>query len=311
MIPSWLAQGNPPAMPGAAGSGTASFLEKTIDAAAAFTAQTLLCDRHAGSAGLLQRIDPRCKLAAILALIVAVSLLRTPSTVWGVWLAALVLAHLSGIAPRLFLGRVVPFVLLFGVLVALPALFNVITPGEPLWVVARLGHSREIGPWHIPAVLAVTRQGLLGGALFTGRVAASLSLALLLPLTTRWNELLRAFAAFRVPQLFILILSMTYRYIVLLVRTVAELHEARTSRTVRYLPTGAEQRWVASRMGYLFGKSYRLSQEVHDAMLARGFASEVRSVEVFRASGRDYCWLTAAILVGVAIVVLDRWCYSS
>ena len=114
MIPSWLAQGNPPCVPGAADSGSASFLEKTIDAVAAFTSLTLLCERHAGRDGLLQRIDPRCKLAAILALIVAVSFLRTPSTVWGVWLAVLILAHLSGIAPPVFLGRVVPFVLLFG-----------------------------------------------------------------------------------------------------------------------------------------------------------------------------------------------------
>jgi cobalt/nickel transport system permease protein len=306
VIPSWLAQGNPPGVPAAAGSGSASFLEKTIDAAAAFTAQTLLCDRHANRSGLLQRIDPRCKLAAILALIIAVSLLRTPSTVWGVWLAALILARLSGIAPRLFLGRVVPFVLLFGALVALPALFNVITPGDPLWVVARLGHSREIGPYHIPAELAVTRQGVLGGALFTGRVAASLSLALLLPLTTRWNELLRAFAAFRVPQLFVLVLAMTYRYIALLVRTVAELHEARTSRTVRYLPTGAEQRWVASRMGYLFGKSYRLSQEVHDAMLARGFAGEVKSLEPRKAGKWDVVWMILVLLLSIMLIVFDR-----
>jgi cobalt/nickel transport system permease protein len=306
VIPGWLAQGNPPCVPGAAGRGSVSFLEKTIDAAAAFTAQTLLWDRYANRSGLLQRLDPRCKLAAILALIVAVSLLRTPSTVWGIWLTALVLARLSGIAPRFFLGRVVPFVLLFGALAALPALFNVITPGEPLWVVAGLGHSREIGPYHIPAELAVTRQGLLGGALFTGRVAASLSLALLLPLTTRWNELLRAFAAFRVPQLFILVLAMTYRYIALLVRTVAELHEARTSRTVRYLPTGVEQRWVASRMGYLFGKSYRLSQEVHDAMLARGFAGEVKSLAPRKAGSVDIVWLFLVLIFCMAIIVLDR-----
>jgi energy-coupling factor transporter transmembrane protein EcfT len=152
----------------------------------------------------------------------------------------------------------------------------------------------------------VTRQGLLGGALFTGRVAASLSLALLLPLTTRWNDLLRAFAAFRVPQLFVLVLAMTYRYIALLVRTVAELHEARTSRTVRYLPAGAERRWVASRMGYLFGKAYRLSQEVHDAMLARGFAGEVKSLVPRKAERRDLVWLILTLLLCVMVVLLDR-----
>lgn len=306
MIPPWLAQENPPAGPSAAGPGRASFLEKTINAAAAFAGATVLCDAHAASEGLLQRIDPRCKLPAILVLIVAVSLFRSPPLIWGFFLLALVLAALSGIGPRLFLGRVFPVVLLFGVAVALPAVFNVITPGEPLWVVAELGRSREIGPWRIPAEIAVTRQGLQGAGVFIGRVAASVSLALLLPLTTRWNELLRGFAAFRAPQLFILALAMTYRYLAILVRTVAELHEARMSRTVRYLPTGEEQRWVASRMGYLFGKSYRLSLEVHDAMLARGFAGEVKAVGPRKAGIWDMVWLTLVLLFSVALIVLDR-----
>lgn len=306
MIPRWLAQVNPPAEPPPAGSGSASFLEKTINSAAAFIAETVLCDAYATRTGLLQHIDPRCKLAGLLALIGAVSLLHSYQLVWAVCFLALVLAFRSDIAPRLFIRRVAPCVFFFGVLIALPATFNIITPGEPFWVVADLGHNREIGPYTIPDRLLVTRQGLFGGVVFIGRVAASASLALLLPLTTRWNELIRACAALRVPQLFVLVLAMTYRYIALLVQTVAELHEARLSRTVHYLPAGAEQRWIAARIGYLFGKSYRLSQEVHDAMLARGFAGEVGSVALPKASGRDFIWLFGALLIAAALVVLDR-----
>jgi energy-coupling factor transporter transmembrane protein EcfT len=125
-------------------------------------------------------------------------------------------------------------------------------------------------------------------------------------MTTRWNELIRACAALKVPQVFVLVLAMAYRYIALLVRTVAELHEARQSRTVHYLTAGAEQRWVAARIGYLFGKSYRLSQEVHDAMLARGFAGEVISVALPKVSGRDFLLLSGALLIAAALIVLDR-----
>jgi cobalt/nickel transport system permease protein len=306
VIPRWLVQSNPPAEPSSGGSGSASFLEKTINTAAAFIAETVLCDAYANRPGLLQRIDPRCKLAALLALIGAVSLLHSPQLIWAVCFLSLVLAFRSDIAPRLFIGRVAPCVFFFGILIALPAIFNIITPGEPFWLVADLGHSRQIGPYTIPARLFVTRQGLFGGVVFIGRVAASVSLALLLPLTTRWNELIRACAALRVPQLFVLVLAMAYRYIALLVRTVAELHEARQSRTVHYLPAGAEQRWVAARIGYLFGKSYRLSQDVHDAMLARGFAGEVVSAALPKASGRDFLWLSGALLIAAALVVLDR-----
>lgn len=306
MIPPWLAGGNPPPVPVSSGRVKASFLEKTVNAAAAFTADTVLCERHAGRDGLLQKIDPRFKLPGILALIVSVSLLRSPPVVWGGFLLALILASLSRVGSRFFIGRILPFVFLFGAVLALPSVFNVVTPGEQLWVAAELGKSREIGPFRTPEELAVTRQGLQGAVLFTGRVAASLSLALLLPLTTRWNELLRAFSAFRVPPTFILVLEMAYRYIALLVRTVVEMHEARRSRTVRYLPTGEEQRWVASRIGYLFGKSYRMSREVHDAMLARGFSGEVAALVPRKAGRKDMVFLLMALLFGAALIVLDR-----
>jgi cobalt/nickel transport system permease protein len=172
--------------------------------------------------------------------------------------------------------------------------------------VARLGQSREIGPWHIPAEIAVTRQGLHFAVLFVGRVAASAALAALLILTTPWNRLLQALRLFRVPPLFILTLAMTYRYIALLARTVTELHTARRSRTVRYADSSAERRWVAARLGFLFGKSYRLSLAVHDAMIARGFAGEVKALATPGFRVRDFAALFLVMLFCAGIMLLER-----
>ena len=63
---------------------------------------------------------------------------------------------------------------------------------------------------------------------------------------------------------------------------------------------------MAARIGYLFGKSYRLSQDVHDAMLARGFSGEVGVLSLPKASRRDFLWLLGALLIAAALVVLDR-----
>ena len=83
-----------------------------------------------------------------------------------------------------------------------------------------------IGPYHIPDTIAVTRQGVLTAITFIGRVSASVSLAVLLTLTTLWSDLLQALRVLRVPRIFILILGMTYRYIILLVHTVYDIHVA-------------------------------------------------------------------------------------
>jgi cobalt/nickel transport system permease protein len=307
MIPDWLARDNAalPLSPGIRGSGK-NFVERTIDATARFLQDAVLSEAIAGQQGLLQALDPRVRLATLLALIVCVSLMRSPAVIWGVYLFVLLLAVASSVSLLFFIKRVWLFIPLFSAVIVVPALFNVVTPGDALWTVARLGRSHDIGPDHIPETIAVTRQGLLVALTFVGRVAASVSLAVLLTITTRRSDLLRALEVFRVPQLFILILGMTYRYIILLVQTVRNIHTARRSRTLRYGPTGAEQRWVASRMGYLFRQTWLLSQEVHRAMLSRGFSGEVRALATFEARNHDYAWCLFVVLVCIGALIVDH-----
>ena len=305
MIPAWLS-GHDCSEPAAGACGTQSFLEKTLKACANFTAATVLNDLSAGYPGFLQKADPRVKLLGMLFLLVSASLLHSPLILLVLFLAVVSLASASGIALRFFLGRVAPILFFIGLPMVLPALLNVVTPGDPLLVVAHLGQSHTLGPYVLPAEIAVTRQGLAGGAVLMARLAASVSLAVLFPLTTRWNNIITALSAIRVPQLFVMVLAMTYRYIALLVQTVAELHDARKSRTIRFLPGSAERHWVAGRIGYLFGKSYRLSQEVHHAMLARGFTGTIIPLARYREGKKDSGVLAAVILFSVALVVLDR-----
>jgi cobalt/nickel transport system permease protein len=307
VIPAWLLCENAAPVPAPVrAGGRSSFLEKTLGSAAAIAEAAFFSETAVRRGGLLQRLDPRCRLLAFLALIVTISLAHSPQTVWGVYLCTLVPVFFSGGISHSFIRRMWLVVPVFAGLLALPSLCNLIIPGETAWVVARLGQSREIGPWHIPAEITVTRQGLHFAALFVGRVAASATLAALLTLTTPWNRLLQALRLFRVPPLFIMTLAMTYRYIALLARTVTELHTARQSRTARYGNAGAERRWVAARLGFLFGKSYRLSLAVHDAMIARGFAGEVKALAAPGFRVRDFAALLLVMLVCAGVILFER-----
>lgn len=305
MIPDWLAQDNV-TVPAPAGRrrGGKGFVERTIDGAAGFMRDAILTEAMANRRGLLQALDPRVKLITVLALIVGVSLMKSPGTIWGVYCFTLLLSIASSVPLWFFIKRVWLFIPIFSAVIVIPALFNIVTPGEILWTVFNFGHSHDFGPYHIPEAVSITRQGVLTATTFIGRVAASVSLAVLLTLTTRWNDLLRALSVIRVPRIFILILGMAYRYIILLVNTVRNIHVARRSRTLRYGSTGAEQRWVASRMGHLFKRTYMMSQEVHMAMLSRGFSGDVRAPSVFRTKKYDYAWcLFIAVFCAVALLV--------
>ena len=306
MIPDWLAQENQPMPPVSQSRSTGTaFLERTIEGAARFLREAILTEAAARKKGLLQALDPRVKLVTLLALIFCISIMRSPAAIWGMYCFTLLLAGASSIPLPSFMKRVWLFIPLFSAIIVVPAMFNVITPGEPVWTIFHLGRSHDIGPYHVPETIAVTRQGLLTAATFIGRVAASVSLAVLLTLTTPWSDLLRALRVLRVPRIFILTLAMAYRYIIILVQTIHGIHIARKSRTLRYGAIGDEQRWVASRIGFLFKRTWTMSQDVHRAMLSRGFSGDVRSLAVFKARPCDRAWCVFIAVVCAVGLIID------
>ena len=286
--------------------GGLGFVEKTIRNAAHFLQDTMVNEAVARRKGLLQAIEPRMKLITVLAVIISVSIMRTPIMIWGIYGFTLLLAVASSLSLVFFIKRVWLFVPLFSALIVIPALFNVVTPGEPVWTMLHLAQSHDLGPYHIPDSIAVTRQGILTATIFIGRVSTSVSLAVLLTMTTLWSDLLQALSVLKVPRIFILILSMTYRYIILLVHTLSDIHVARKSRTLHCGSTRSEQSWVASRMGYLLRRTYLMSQDVHNAMLSRGFSGDVRTLSPSPIRGYDYAWCIFVLLACIFSLVLDR-----
>ncbi len=304
MLPDWLAQANP-APAGAPGAGGPGFVERTLDRTAGLLRETWLAEAAAARRGLFQALDPRVRLVSVLGLMVWASLLASPWTLWAAYLLVLLLAAASALPLRAFLARTWPLVLMSAV-VALPALSNLVSPGRPVWILARLARAHAFGPYRLPATLAVTGPGLRVAATLTGRVAVSVSLAALLALTSRWSDLLRALAVLRVPALFILVLAMANRFLGLLLRAARDFHLARRSRLLRRDSAGAGQRWLASRIASLFGRTWFLAQEVHAAMLARGYSGEVRSLSEFRAGKADGLWCLLATMVCAAMLAADR-----
>ena len=307
MIPDWLAQDcSSIPLPVPSHRGRSGFVEKTIGNASHFLKDAIVSEAVARRSGLLQALDPRIKLITTLAIIVSVSIMRSPLIIWGVYGFTLLLAVASSVSLLFFIKRVWLFIPLFSAVIVVPALFNVVTPGEPVWTVFHLSRGYDIGPYHIPDTIAVTRQGVLTAVTFIGRVSASVSLAVLLTLTTLWSELLQALRVLKIPRIFILILGMTYRYIILLVHTVYDIHVARKSRTIQYGSTASEQRWVASRMGYLLKKTYTISQDVYNAMLSRGFSGDVRTLNASSIRGYDYAWSLFVLFICVVALVVDH-----
>ncbi len=199
-------------------------------------------------------------------------------------------AVLSGIKPGFFFKRILLFVPVFTAVIAIPALF--ITQGNPL--LAAGGHT------------VVTVQGARTAAFLVLRVTDSLSLGALLVLTTPWTKLLATFRWFRVPSLFVSVLSMTYRYIFVLLHTVNNMFLARKSRTPGTLTARENRKWLGHTLAATMMKSLHISEQVYSAMLSRGYRDDRLTVSQFKLRHRDLLWLLFASVM-LALSVRAGW----
>jgi cobalt/nickel transport system permease protein len=224
--------------------------------------------------GLLQRLDPRIKVATLLTGLLMTTLIHRWDILVVVYGATLVLAGLSRLPLPGFLLRTWFFIPVFTAAAALPSMLNIVTPGHPVWTLFRLAHPVAWGLWHWPATIAVTREGLCMAGVLVLRVATAVSWTLLLTWTTRWDRLLRAFEYFRVPQAFLLPLGMMIRYLHILMRETEEMHRAIRSRTIHPATSRTGQQTVAFAVGALLRRSLQWSHQISLAMVARGYTVE-------------------------------------
>jgi cobalt/nickel transport system permease protein len=310
MLPAWLQMnGDWRYGPGSEPEGKKlrlHFLDRTLKALTGLLEEFILSDVYAHRRGFLQSLDARSKLAGILLLIVTVSLIHSIFLLYLLYASTLVLAFLSRIEASFFIKRIWLVLPLFVGIIALPATLNVFTPGDPVWILYSIGREFKLGPYQIPPEIALTRQGIFSALLLVGRVAASMSFALLLVLTTPWPALLKALRLVGIPQIYVQTLGMTLRYLVVLSRTVEEMVLAKKSRLIRSRKAGTEQGWVAGRVGALFRRSIQLSGEVHLAMVARGYQGEVKILRDFRLRRRDFLWMGFCIVLAGLFIGLGR-----
>jgi cobalt ECF transporter T component CbiQ len=271
-----------------------SFVEKTLAGISGSIENAVFSEENARRDGFLQRRDPRVKVIAFVALVLAAGLSRD----WRVLLALYAITVVGIFAGKLdvipFLKRVWLGIPLFSGIVVLPSIFFI--HGTPLF--------------HIPLgfyTLTASQAGLGAAGIFVLRVGVSVSLAVLLVLTTRWADILKSLRFFRVPTIFVLILGMTYRYIFLLLHTVNGMFEARKSRIVAHT-SGKEQRWwIVSSMSVLMSRSFRMSDEVYQAMLARGFTGQIRTLTDYQMTPADWLLGFAAVAASIAAIAVNSW----
>ncbi len=255
-------------------------------------------DRYRDGTSLVHRLDPRLKLLATLAYVLA-----TTSTPPGAWPALAVLAGLAFVVVAL--ARIPLWEALKRSSIALPfaGIVAVSLPftrgGEVLWA------------WQAGGLrLAVTDAGLVLFGTVVLKAWLSVMVSGLTVATTPFSDLLQAMRSLRVPGVLAQTISFMYRYLFVLVDEAMRLMTAREARSAGGGRTVAwRARVLGGMIGSLFIRSYERSERIYAAMVSRGYAGEMRTLTAFVWQRRDtwasVAWLAA--LAGVAVVGRMGW----
>ncbi|AHF06521.1 cobalt ECF transporter T component CbiQ [Desulfitobacterium metallireducens] len=306
-LPSWLSEMSPAVqLDVGGGRRKRNFIEKTLKDIVSFLSDAFFSEKIALRKGFLQGLDPRVKVLSLIFLLVAVNLCSNLGLLWIFYFILLAIAVLSKLPFRLMLSRVWLVIPLFTGIMVFPSLFNWVRPGDPLWVIGNFGHPLRFGPLVFPATLAVSKQGVAGGILLISRVGISVSLAMVLTLSTRWMDILRALRSFFIPRIFISTTEMTYRYIFVLIKAMEEIFIARKARDAGQSSVKEQRSFIATTMGGLFGKSLQMSEEVYSAMVARGYTGEMRMIHQKSMVWQDIFILMVALLAGLIMIATNK-----
>jgi cobalt/nickel transport system permease protein len=222
-------------------------------------------DRYSGLDSPLHGLEPRSKLLAFAALIVAI--LCIPMS-----------------------GGLLFFVYFF-----ITAILMGISQVPLNFIMAR---TLIIFPFIVLASLAAPWKGWFGLWILFVRAFLCLVLLILLTNTTRFIELLRGMRKLGCPSILVMNLSFLYRYLFVLTEEAMRMKQARDCRRVGRAPFRAELRTLSSMLGTLLLRSFERAERMHAAMLSRGFAGEF---QVY--SPRRFRWRDLAFLSGVAFFV--------
>jgi len=251
-------------------------------------------DRYHSHDSLLHHLDPRVKVLVTVAFILSNALLPDGSWLaFGVaWLILLVGNDLARLGLAYTLKR--SFVALPFALAAISAMFSPL--GESLT-------SFQFLFWN----LTITDFGLIRFLSILVRSWLSVQMAILLVATTQFPDLIHAFEHLRVPKILTTIIAFLYRYLFVLTDEVFRLLRAREARSAG-LPGqkhGGTLIWRAqvagSMAGQLFLRSYERSDRIYNAMLARGYTGQLRTLNPHNMTRRD--WLVLVLAVGSLLFV--------
>jgi len=281
-----------------------SFLDETIlNSARALKAMYLQAE-NASKKNLIHNIHPHIKLFSLIYLAVIISIagnlhaqLLTASFIFLFYRLAKL--KISQVYRKVFF-----LAFIFGLLVIFPASLNMITPGKIILNLISFNKPSHFWIYDIPQNIGFTSEGFQVVSLVFLRVLNSVSLAMLIMYTTSFPAFIKSFKIIGIPDTFLMIITLAYKFIFILSRTIEETFFALKSRLLSNIRSSNMRTLIGGRIFFIFKKSMIVYENTYYAMVSRGYQGQIMLTSQRRLQYKDFIALVIVIALGIGIILI-------
>ncbi len=281
-----------------------TFLDKTILSSARAIKSIYLQAENAARNNLVHNIHPHIKLFALIYLAVIISFAGKLNAQLLAASLILVFFMIAGLKIYQVYRKIFLLAFLFGFLLIFPAALNVITPGEIIFNLITFDRPRQFWIYHIPRHIGLTMEGFQVVSLIFLRVLNSISVAFLVINTTSFPSFIKSFKIIGVPDTFLMIITLAYKFIYILSRTIEDTYFALKSRLLGNIRSSNLRKLVGGRIFFIFKRSMIIYENTYYAMVSRGYRGKVVLHTQNRFTYRDFIALLIIIASGIGIILI-------
>lgn len=242
-------------------------------------------ERYSSLNFIIQKIDPRVKIFSFMALVLIAILAKSIITLIILISITFILSTMSKIPLKFFFIRT-SFIPIFVTFIALPLIF--ITPGNQILNLN---------------FISITIEGVHKALIFILRVWTCANSLILLTLTTKFSSLINAMENINIPNIFTMMISITYRFIFLSINEAYRMLLAKEVRTIKKESRLKAMRSLAMMFSTLFIRSYERGERVYLAMMARGYKGSTNNLKKMNINRKDFIF--ALIIIFICIITLS------
>lgn len=280
-----------------------SFIDKTIINSSKAVKSIYLQAENAARDNFIQEINPNIKFISLIYMSVVISVvsnlvaqLLTTAFIFLLYIIARL--KIFEVYRKIFFAAFI-----FGFLVVLPASLNIITPGEIIFNIISFDKPSHFLIYTIPQNIGFTTNGIQIVSLVFLRVLNSVAFALLVVFTTPFPTFIKSFKMIGVPDTFLMILSLAYKYTFILSRTIEETYIAFKSRLSGNIKNSIIRKLIGGRIFFIFKRSMIIYHNTYHAMVSRGYRGKVVLHSRNQFTCKDLIVLVIIVISGIVFIL--------